>query len=105
MLIRSSTKVLVAGPLSPDLLSPVARVSGTPLTVNVVVALPVTLPAVGEVKVTWNWPLALVVPENGPAGLGAAPLLGVSVTVTGALEAEDDTPSIYFVTVTVKVCG
>ena len=52
MLTLASTKRLTAAPVSPDWPSPVARVSETPLTVNVAVALPVTMPALCEVKVT-----------------------------------------------------
>src|SRR5439155_16633259 len=67
MLIVASSKVLVAGPLSPVWLSPVPRVAVTPLTVKLVLALPRTRPAVAEVKVTANWPLPLVLPVKGPA--------------------------------------
>src|SRR5262245_40966123 len=49
------------------------------------VAWPVTVPAEFDVNVTWNWPLLLVVPEIGPAGLATAPPLLVKVTVTLAL--------------------
>ena len=87
MLMRLSTNVLVAGPLSPDTPSPVARVSGTPLTLSVAVAFPITWPAVAEVKVTRNWPPALVVPESGVDATAFAPLVLVRVTVTPAPDA------------------
>src|SRR5262249_50334779 len=85
--------------------SPVARGSGTPLTVNVAVALPMTWPAVADVKVTWNWPLALVVPERGVDGTALAPLVLVRVTVTLAPAAGDEPPLMILLTVTVKVWG
>jgi hypothetical protein len=58
----------------------VARVRETLLTVSVAVALPMTCPGESEVKVTWNWPLALVVPESGLSGMATAPPLLVKVT-------------------------
>ena len=44
--------------------------------------LPITTPAVAEVKVSETWPLALVVSVNGPAGVAVAPLLSVKVMIT-----------------------
>src|SRR5262249_60423825 len=60
MLIWASSKVLVAGPLSTKpgspLPSPVARARVLPLSVKVVLALPMTWPAVFQWKVTWTEP-------------------------------------------------
>src|SRR5438128_10350610 len=64
---------------------------------TVVVALPITWPAVAELKVTWNWPLASVVPEielgldagrsAGALVSGTAPFVPFKLTVTAAPDA------------------
>jgi hypothetical protein len=78
----------------------------TPPIVSDAVARPVTVPAVGELKVTRNWPDAFVVPLNGPAGVGVAPFALVSVTDTDSPAAGTNVPvPVSFDTVTVKVCG
>ena len=66
-----------------------------------------TVPPVADVNVTAKWPAASVVPVNGPAGLAAAPLLFVSVTVTVSPAAgTKPAPSPASLSrVTVKVCG
>src|SRR5690349_6011356 len=69
----ASTNVLTASPLLGATPS-VWTVTGTPVMVRLALAWPVTLPALGDVNVAENWPLALVVPLNGPVGL-AAPAL------------------------------
>ena len=64
------------------------------------------MPVLAEVKVTANWPFALVVPVNGPAGLAAAPLLLVRVTVTVSPAAATKVPVAgVLLRVTVKVWG
>src|SRR5262249_10834374 len=103
----ASTKRLTASPVSPDWPSPVARVRLTPLTVNEAVAWPVTMPALGEVKVTEKWPLPSVVPDRvlPPRRVRGVPLLLLRLTVTLAPEAADETPLMTLLTVTMKVWG
>src|SRR5438045_2950018 len=78
-----------------------------PGSVKVVLAEPTTLPALADVKVAENWPLALVVPLKGPAGVGLAPLEAVRLMVTDWPDTGwKPLPSPLFRnTVAVKVCG
>ena len=63
------------------------------------------MPAVGELTVTVNWPDALVVPVNGPAGDGVAPFAALQVTVTDSPAAGRKPPPVSFSSVTVNVCA
>ena len=119
MMILASTNFLVAGPLPPGpdtvtVAGSVSRVSGVPFTTCVVEALPTTRPPDKDVKVTLNWPRALVTPAKGPVGTAEAPLKLVKSTVTGApLAGSNGEPFISesmpsprsSCTVTVKVWG
>src|SRR5215471_19935667 len=72
----------VASELSPRRASPVDRVSGTPLTVTVVEAWIVVVPAVGELIVTVHEPVVpTVVQLDGPTKVAVAPPAFVSENV------------------------
>src|SRR5262249_54935656 len=77
-LMRASSNVLMGGPLWLETRSPVARVSVTPLSTKLVLALPRTWPALAEVKVTLKWPAASVVPVSGVLGTATAPFVSVN---------------------------
>src|SRR5947207_1761525 len=113
--MNASTNVFVAGPLPPGPLpmdavaGSVSRLSVTPPTVIVTDALPVTLPADGDVNVTWQRPLTVPVVEHVLVMICTeAPLELVSVTVgltpSGTLTKPLPLPVLRF-TVTVNVCG
>src|SRR5262245_45448495 len=70
---------LRASALSPGFPSPVVRVSGTPPTVTVVVALIIVVPDVGELIVTVHEPVPPdVVQLDGPTNVADAPAVFVS---------------------------
>jgi len=106
MPILASTYCFTAGPLSPDLLSPVARVINTPPTVKVALAFAVIVPAVVLLTTTVQ---VAVVPEKLtvlPVQLSVTDdgVKPVNVTVTLAVVAAVAAPGAC-VTVTVKVCA
>ena len=93
----ASTKVLTASPEFCPVPSVWIVNGAEPLTESVAEAWPVTLPAVGEVKVIVHWPEALVfgagvvqVPVR--RRYGSAPFESVSVTVTCSFCAGTNTP-------------
>ena len=104
----ASTNVFTASPefgATPS----VATVIGDPLTESVEVACPVTLPAVGELKVIVHCPAASVFAPafvHVPVGaVCAAPLESVNVTSTCSPAAGTKPAPMSFCRVTVKVCG
>src|SRR5204862_293932 len=113
IVMLASTNVFTAGPLPPGpaptlaVDGSVSRFSVTPPTVMVTAALPVALPADGDVNVTAHWPLT--VPGDAhvsePSWL-AAPFEFVSVTTgfvpPGPLSTPAPSPAFCF-TVTVNV--
>ncbi len=75
----ASTKTLTAGPLLPAVPS-VVTVNGVGVPSDPVqLAMPVTLPGVGEVNVTVHWPAASVFGPavHVPVGVGVARSVGV----------------------------
>src|SRR5688500_15651721 len=121
MLMRALTKRLFASPLPPGpgivaVAGSVSRVSVTPPSTKVELALPTTRPGVLLVNVALNWPETLVVPLNGPGGTGTAPSEPTRVMVTLApltgpkpLKASPPGAPIarpsFCSTVATKVCG